>query len=74
LGIEELQLFISKISSVKKTMKKIYDKQVMALLMGQQLRNKDSSNRFVVEDIEEQESISNSTESICAKEPKSNLH
>ena len=64
VDFEELQRFLSKLSSVKKTVKKLYDKQVMVLIKQHRKHNEKSPNRFQNGEIKEEESLTSSEDSV----------
>jgi len=62
LDIEEIKTFMDKLSKVKKTAQKIYDKQVNQLIQMQKKKN--VGNRFDRVDIDDHESVTSSDASI----------
>jgi hypothetical protein len=64
VDFEELQRFLSKLSSVKKTVKKLYDKKVMVLIKQHKEHIKKRGNRFFNGEIKEEESVTSSEDSV----------
>ena len=57
-------MFLTKLSGVKKTVKKLYDKQVMVLIKKHKKHNEKSSKRFFNGNIKEEESVTSSEDSV----------
>lgn len=64
VDFEDLQRFLSKLSSVKKTVKKLYDKQVMVLIKQHKAHNEKNGNRFFNKEMDDEESVTSSEDSV----------